>query len=104
MFKAYDETKHVSCITFDNSCTREVEYRIGQSWKTFGAHRDMLVNKKASLKKRLALLDIVVLPSISWMDNNRKTSRPNLDNTASNDTPDGWAEAGEGKDGKRLSI
>ena len=29
-------------LTFDNSCTREVEYRVGQSWEVFGAHRDML--------------------------------------------------------------
>ena len=54
------------CGLFDNSVTQEVEYRVGQSWKAFGAHRDMLCNKKASLRRRFALLEKVVFPSISW--------------------------------------
>ena len=83
-------------ISFDNSCTREVDYRVGQSWKAFGAHRDMLCNKKASLRKRFDLPDKVVLPSISWgeghMDDDGETTRSDLDYTTSNDAGNGGNE------------
>ena len=55
-----------SYVTFDNSCTKELLYRVGQSWKAFGSHRDMLRSPKSSLRKRFALLDSVAFPSVSW--------------------------------------
>ena len=55
-----------SWISFDNSSSKEIEYRIGQCWKAFESHRDMLCNQRGSLRRRLELLDKVVLPSISW--------------------------------------
>ena len=53
-------------VTFDNSFSKEVRFRIGQSWKAFSVHRDTLCNAKSSLKKRLSLWDRVVLPSLAW--------------------------------------
>ena len=51
-------------ITFDNEFTAEINYRMQQSWKPFHSHRDLFTNTRASITKRLELLNKVVVPSI----------------------------------------
>jgi hypothetical protein len=53
-------------ITFDNKFNVEISYRIQQSWKAVHSHRDLFTNTKASITKRLELLNKVVVPSILW--------------------------------------
>ena len=55
-----------TCITFDNSNAKEIQHRIVQSWKAFGSHCEMLINTRSSVKRRLELVNKVVISSISW--------------------------------------
>ena len=50
----------------DNNFAVEIRNRIARAWGAFSVHRELLLHKQGSLKKRLMLLDMTVKQAIMW--------------------------------------
>ena len=65
-------------LQFDGRCWREVDRSVGQAWKYFYIHREILCCKGAPIAKLIRLLDRYVGPSITWCSGSWNPTRRDL--------------------------